>query len=268
MKFAARILLLLSMAAPCFANTVIDGYKSCTRTDDGRPLCVSVATDKYHFVSEAFFASYFERLRATETRSAGPGAPATAYTAPGNPEQIFASASRSIVTIVAADETGAIFGLGSGVVIGDSLVVTNCHVLAKAHAAVVVFGDEGFESTVVDSQIDRDLCLLQVAGLRANPIRIDASENVRVGQKVYALGAPHGLELTFSEGMVSSLRGTGFPKIIQTTAPISPGSSGGALLSSAGELIGITTMQHTEGQNLNFAMPVDWLWSFRTLSGR
>jgi len=264
MKFAARVLVGLLLSAPCVANTVIDGYKSCTRTDDGRPVCISVATDKYHFVSEAFFASYFERLRAVETRSTS----APAYPSPTNPEQIFAQASRSIVTIVAVDGAGEFSGLGSGVVIGNALVVTNCHVLEQAHAAAVVFEDQGFESKLVDSQIDRDLCLLHVAGLGASPIRIDASENVRVGQKVYALGAPHGLQLTFSEGMVSSLRGSGFPQIIQTTAPISPGSSGGALLSSAGELIGITTMQYTEGQNLNFAIPVDWLWSFRTLSGR
>ncbi len=266
MKPASWIIVGLLISAPGIANTVIDGYKSCTRTDDGRPVCVSVATDKYHFVSESFFASYFDRLRATETRT--PSAPAPAYSSLTNPEQIFAHASRSIVTIVAVDAAGEFFGLGSGVVIGNSLVVTNCHVLEKAHAAAVVFEDQGFESKLIDSQIDRDLCLLQVAGLHASPIRIDASENVRVGQKVYALGAPHGLQLTFSEGMVSSLRGPGFPKIIQTTAPISPGSSGGALLSNAGELIGITTMQHAEGQNLNFAMPVDWLWSFRTLGKR
>lgn len=266
MKLFLRILTLALISVPCVANTVIDGYKSCTRTDDGRPVCISVATDKYHFVSESFFASYFDRLRAIETQ--GSRAPAPAYSSLTNPEQIFAQASRSIVTIVAVDGAGEFSGLGSGVVIGDSLAVTNCHVLEKAHAAAVVYDDEGFESNLIDSQIDRDLCLLHVAGLRASPIRIDASENVRVGQKVYALGAPHGLQLTFSEGMVSSLRGPGFPKIIQTTAPISPGSSGGALLSSAGELIGITTMQHADGQNLNFAMPVDWLWGFRTLSKR
>lgn len=268
MKLLAWILVFGLISASCAANTVIDGYKSCTRTDDGRPVCISVATDKYHFVSESFFASYFDRSRAAQTRSVNARAPAPVYSAVTNPEQIFAQASRSIVTIVAVDAAGVFSGLGSGVVIGETLVVTNCHVLEQAHAAAVVFEDQGFESNLIDSQIDRDLCLLQVAGLHASPIGIDASENVRVGQKVYALGAPHGLQLTFSEGMVSSLRGSGFPQIIQTTAPISPGSSGGALLSSAGELIGITTMQYAEGQNLNFAIPVDWLWSFRTLSKR
>ncbi len=83
--------------------------------------------------------------------------------------------------------------------------------------------------------------------------------SVKVGQKVFALGAPKGLDLTLSEGIVSSLRKYEDSNFVQTTASISPGSSGGGLFNDSGALIGITTFQHSEGQNLNFAVPVDWV---------
>ncbi len=180
-------------------------------------------------------------------------------------EEIFAAASRSVVTVLAFDREHQAKGLGSGVVIAPERVVTNCHVLTGAAAAGVVFQDHGIEARVVDSMITHDLCLLAVPGLRAIPIQRRASAELRVGQRVYALGAPHGLELTFSEGMISSLRRKGKNPLIQTSAPISQGSSGGALLSGDGRLIGITTLQHKTGQNLNFAVPADWIAQFRTL---
>src|SRR5450830_1754760 len=83
--------------------------------------------------------------------------------------------------------------------------------------------------------------------------------DVAPGQHVYSLGSPRGLELTFGEGLVSALRPrAGMPlPIIQTTAPISPGSSGGGLFDEFGRVIGITTFFRVESQNLNFAMPVE-----------
>ena len=180
-------------------------------------------------------------------------------------EEVFAAASHSVVTVLAFDRQHAAKGLGSGVVIAPERVVTNCHVLAGAAAAGVVFQDLGMQASVVDSMINHDLCLLAVPGLPATPIRRGASIDLRVGQRVYALGAPHGLELTFSEGMISSLRRKGKHPLIQTSAPISQGSSGGALLSRDGRLIGITTLQHKTGQNLNFAVPADWIAQFRSL---
>jgi tetratricopeptide (TPR) repeat protein len=80
-----------------------------------------------------------------------------------------------------------------------------------------------------------------------------------VGQNVISIGAPQGLELTLADGLISSLRPQAGSAIIQTTAPISHGSSGGGLFDSNGRLIGITTFQMVDGQNLNFALPVDWI---------
>jgi hypothetical protein len=80
-----------------------------------------------------------------------------------------------------------------------------------------------------------------------------------VGERVYAIGAPEGLELTLSEGLVSGLRSRGNFRVIQTTAPVSHGSSGGGLFDSQGKLVGITTFSFHEGQNLNFAIPTEWI---------
>ncbi len=82
---------------------------------------------------------------------------------------------------------------------------------------------------------------------------------LKVGAKVYAVGAPHGLELTLSEGIVSSLREFEGSNYIQTTAAISNGSSGGGLFDENGALVGLMTFNYTKGQNLNFASPVEWV---------
>jgi tetratricopeptide (TPR) repeat protein len=79
-----------------------------------------------------------------------------------------------------------------------------------------------------------------------------------VGVPVYAVGAPQGLELSLSDGIVSQLRG-GPPPLIQTTAAISPGSSGGGLFDGEGRLVGLTALYVEGGQSLNFAMPVEWI---------
>lgn len=182
---------------------------------------------------------------------------------------VYAEASRSVVFIVTVSQRGGFYGQGSGVVVGEHTVVTNCHVLKGADEVGALYGGEFYAAPkVLDSHIARDLCVLEVPRLPAPAIRFGSTTALRVGQRVLAIGAPHGfdlgVELTLSEGLISSLRrqpGEGHP-IIQTSAPISPGSSGGALLTEDGRLIGITTAVHRQGQNLNFAVPVDWVREF------
>jgi hypothetical protein len=84
--------------------------------------------------------------------------------------------------------------------------------------------------------------------------------SLQIGEPVYAIGAPRGLELTLSNGIVSSLRPNDGSHLIQTTAAISPGSSGGGLFDARGNLVGITTLYLTDSQSLNFAVPADWIW--------
>ena len=109
--------------------------------------------------------------------------------------------------------------------------------------------------------VARDLCQITARNLRAPSVVIADSDRLSVGQKVYALGNPRGLELSLSDGLISALRKDDDQRdlvLIQTTAPISRGSSGGGLFDSAGRLIGITTLQFADGQNLNFAVPINW----------
>jgi hypothetical protein len=109
------------------------------------------------------------------------------------------------------------------------------------------------------SDAERDLCQIAATGLTARPAAIGATKVLTVGSRVYAVGAPKDLELTLSEGSVSGLREVAGGRFIQTTAPISPGSSGGGLFDEHGALVGLTTFYVSEGQNLNFALPVEWL---------
>lgn len=96
-------------------------------------------------------------------------------------------------------------------------------------------------------------------GLSGSCVAVRRSSSLQVGERIYAMGAPKGLELTLSEGLMSGLRDKEGVRIIQTTAPISPGSSGGGLFDVQGKLVGITTFYLAEGQDLNFALPGDWV---------
>jgi S1-C subfamily serine protease len=180
-----------------------------------------------------------------------------ACTAPA-PEQVFSHASRSVVMVYAADASQKIVGRGSGVFVARDLLVTNCHVIARGSVLMAGSKQKRSPARLMAYDADNDLCVLNVQGLDVTPARIGDAGTVRVGQRVYAIGTPEGFELTLSEGLVSGLRETAGGRYIQTTAPMSEGSSGGGLFDGSGCLIGITAFVFSAGQNLNFAAPVDW----------
>jgi hypothetical protein len=124
---------------------------------------------------------------------------------------------------------------------------------------VVLIGDKVHPATLRYSDWDRDICSLSVKGLIGQAVVIGSSKTLKVGAKVYAIGAPHGFVLTLSDGIVSSLREIEGSNYIQTTAAISSGSSGGGLFDESGALVGLMTFNFTKGQNLNFAAPVEWV---------
>ena len=177
-------------------------------------------------------------------------------------EDIFSAVSNSVARIQTFDPAGSMIAQGSGVATGSTVVITNCHVVAGAQRISVKVGGNVLDGVVQIADKELDLCSLRVAGLYSTPVTVATGE-VRVGQHVYAIGAPQGLELTLSEGLVSSLRQTTKGTIIQTTAPISPGSSGGGLFDAKGQLVGIVTFQHKTGQNLNFALPATWIFEMQ-----
>lgn len=168
------------------------------------------------------------------------------------PEAVFRSVSPSVVVIRANERQG------SGVVVGQGMVVTNRHVVQGSGQCYVVIGGQRLPASVHYADPDNDLCALYVPGLNAPAVKIVSYKTLRVGQRVYAVGAPQGLDLTISDGLVSGIRINGgmFP-IIQTNTPISPGSSGGGLFDTSGQLIGITTASLLGGQQLNIALVAD-----------
>jgi hypothetical protein len=181
-------------------------------------------------------------------------------------EEVFEKVARSLVVIVAKEAENRSLTQGSGVIIRQGVVATNCHVVKSGTALQVKADKRTFQATLLFADVGRDLCLLHVDGLLAPPADLGTVNNLRPGARVYAVGAPRGLELTISEGLVSGLRELEESTIIQTSAPISPGSSGGGLFDSSGRLVGITTFMLAESQNINFALPVDWLKSVQARS--
>lgn len=189
--------------------------------------------------------------------------------APLAPEFVFQRAAPSVVTVYTVDRDGRTLGQGSGVVVQAGFVLTNCHVMKGADAVGVKSRGATLTAQLLEVNVTYDLCLLRAALLDAPALTRGNAQDLRIGQRVYALGAPLGLELTFTEGLVSGLRREGGYDLIQTSAAVSPGSSGGALLAEDGRLVGIVSFKLSDaqgrGENLNFAMPVDLLDEFREL---
>jgi len=175
------------------------------------------------------------------------------------PSEVYEQASKSTVVVRNIDSGGKPRSMGSGVILPGRDVVTNCHVVKGASQLKVRIGNKEYPATLRYSDWDRDVCSLSVAGISAPAVLVGSTKTLKVGAKVYAIGAPRGLELTLSDGIVSSMREVEGGQYIQTTAAISPGSSGGGLFDENGALVGLTTFYLAEGQNLNFAVPVEWL---------
>jgi len=166
----------------------------------------------------------------------------------------------SVVVILAYDEEGEILDQGSGFFINErGDVITNRHVLEGAYNAEVRTADGKVYpiGNVLAEDREGDLILVSV-DIPAGAVRpVSVSTTIpEVGERIVVIGTPLGLELTVSDGIVSAVRDIpAFGKIIQMTAPISPGSSGSPVVNMKGEIVGVATFQMVEGQNLNFAIP-------------
>ena len=175
------------------------------------------------------------------------------------PSQVFELNSPSIVVVQAHDTSGTVTEMGSGVVISKDVVVSNCHVFTKADTATILYREKSLPAELLHGDVNHDLCSFTVKGLNAPAVQMGSTANLKVGEQAFAIGAPEGLQLTLSGGLISSLRNIPGGIVLQVTTPISPGSSGGGLFDSQGRLIGITSYYMGEGQQLNFALPVEWI---------
>ena len=208
------------------------------------------------------------RMETIENRSQAPEEPPDigAMLATSRPKTtniaagVFENIWRSVVVIINDD------GQGGGVIIRPNIVATNCHVV-DAGGGIKVYKannrradtDTAFTATIRRADRDKDFCLLDVANLWGIPAAVRQYDTLKVGEEVYGLGAPRGLDLSLSDGLISQLRKLNGQRVIQTNAAISPGSSGGGLFDTEGNLIGILTSKiadkSTEG--IGFAIAAD-----------
>ena len=194
--------------------------------------------------------------------------------------ELFRNAAASVVYITTSTLSRDMFtlnvfeipkGTGSGIVWDrEGRVITNFHVIRDTNSVWVTLADHSrWKARVVGTSADKDLAVLQidVPDTALHPIPVGTSRGLQVGQKVFAIGNPFGLDQTLTTGVISalgreirSLTGRPIRDVIQTDAAINPGNSGGPLLDSAGRLIGVNTMIASPSgvsAGIGFAVPVD-----------
>jgi S1-C subfamily serine protease len=184
--------------------------------------------------------------------------PAQAPAAPGAGWIGVVERAKAAVAVITTEK-----GQGSGFFVEpNGILVTNHHVIADAQEILVKLASgEVFRRAflLVDDQ-SRDLAILKVEATDLPVIPLGNSNDAKLAQEVLLLGAPQGLEQTVSSGLISSIRLTDAgSRVIQTTAAASPGSSGGPLLLADGTAIGVLAFSVVQGQNLNFAIPVNYV---------
>jgi S1-C subfamily serine protease len=193
---------------------------------------------------------------------------------------VFEEASPAVVYITSIEVRRSIFslnvyeipqGTGSGFVWDkEGRIVTNYHVVGEASRVEVTLGNNSvYKGVMVGAAPDKDIAVLQISAPadELKPIPLGDSQTLQVGQKVFAIGNPFGLDHTMTSGIVSALgreitavTGRTIQGVIQTDAAINPGNSGGPLLDSAGRLIGINTAIYSPSgasAGIGFAVPVD-----------
>jgi S1-C subfamily serine protease len=179
------------------------------------------------------------------------------------PTALFKKLSSSVFQLEASREHGT--AQGSAVAISSAELLTNCHVVQGALKLTLKQSKKTWPAHVVRADPATDRCIISATGVALQPVMgVRSYDSLQVGETAYTLGSPVGLELTLSNGIVSGRRDEQGQHYVQTTAPISPGSSGGGLFDARGNLIGITTLalvgrEHLN-QSLNFAIPADAFW--------
>lgn len=173
------------------------------------------------------------------------------------PVEIFRANSPSVFMVAAGSRSSDDISQGSAVAIGPSTIATNCHVTKGMEAYGVFVGGRLSPLRPSGANQAADICTYSLS-ISVKPVsQIRPYASLEIGEKVYAIGSPRGLQNTFSEGIISGLRNEKGHRIIQTTVPITHGSSGGGLFDAQGRLIGITSKGIEGTGNLNFAVSIE-----------
>lgn len=180
-----------------------------------------------------------------------------------NSAEITKKVAPAVVLIKGTTDTGEILGTGF-VISSDGKIATNLHVVESLkNVGVQLASGEKFDSfSILAFDARKDIAIIKIPGFDLPTVALGNSNNVQVGEPVLAVGSPLGLQGTVTTGVVSSLRddptGGGF-KVLQTDASVNPGNSGGPLVNRQAEVIGIVTFKIRGGENLNFAIPINYL---------
>jgi S1-C subfamily serine protease len=164
----------------------------------------------------------------------------------------------SLARIEAKKTTGG-YAFGTAVAIAPDRVVTNCHVTREAQAIFVVKGGLRWDARAQLADVDHDLCLLWVPGLDARAVPLAASANLRVGQRVAAIGYGGATGIQVSIGDVTGLHALDDGWVIRSSAAFSGGASGGGLFDEDSRLVGILSFRLPAKGAYFFAIPVEWL---------
>ncbi len=166
-------------------------------------------------------------------------------------EQVFDKASMAVYKVDAGER------LGSAVAISERELLTNCHVVKDKARVTIARDKKQLSADVISMNEKADRCVLRAEAALPKWATVRPYDDIKVGERAVTIGTPQGLELTVAEGIVSSKRTLDGRRLVQTTAAISQGSSGGGLFDAEGHLLGITTFYLKVGQNLNFAVAAE-----------
>ena len=178
-----------------------------------------------------------------------------------DPGALYKQASPAVVLIEALGADGKPTKTGSGLLVSaDGKLLTNYHVISHSKQATVRLANGDAYDLVEVLAVDKrkDIAFLKIPAVDLPAGKLGRSNEVEVGHTVYSIGSPLGLQNTLSQGLVSGIREMDGYRLFQMSAPISPGSSGGPVFNAKGEVIGIAVLTIEGGQNINFAIPIDY----------
>lgn len=244
------------------SDVVRISYLSLSATLKGSSVTLAQKLIADGVFTQLQYDTYCGTQATVEQATPPPQYPQTANTA----ETVYAKCAPSVFYIEVLDATGAVFASGSGFFIdADGTAVTNYHVIGGCRSATITLSSSGEQRSVIgiyDHSASEDWAVIKVEGSGYTPLPLNTSA-VTGGAKVYAIGSPLGLQNSITEGIISNpARYDEGIEYIQTSAAISSGSSGGALINTSGEAIGITSASYDEGNSLNLALPVKYFVNY------